>query len=190
MLKYLIPLALFLILSVFLFKGLWLNPQEVPSPLIGKPAPAFTLPQLHQTGQSFSLDQMKGEVWLFNVWASWCVSCRVEHPLLVQLSRTGQIPIYGLNYKDNRADALRWLQADGDPYSLSVMDVDGRVGIDFGVYGVPETYLIDKNGLIAHKVTGPVNLDNLRNCVLPLAELLQKASADQQPTREAVPACV
>ena len=174
-LRFLLPLAIFLILSAFLGRGLLLNPREVPSPLIDRPAPEFELPRLHNPNLSFSTQEMKGKVWLLNVWASWCVSCRVEHPLLVQLARQNLVPIIGLDYKDQRNDALAWLEDLGDPYVFSVIDADGRVGMDYGVYGVPETYVIDKQGVIRHKQIGPVSPASLQNTILPLVKELQKA---------------
>lgn len=191
MVRFLVPLIIFLILSVFLYIGLGLNPRDVPSPLIGKPAPAFDLAQLHDPAKRITNQDMLGKVWLMNVWASWCVSCRIEHPLLVQASRAGAIKnLVGLNYKDTNPAAIHWLKEGGDPYMVSAVDADGRVGINYGVYGVPETYLIDKNGLIVHKVTGPLSVDSLQNCVLPLIRLLEQAAPERQVTREAVQACV
>ena len=172
--RFLLPLGIFIVLVAFLAIGLNLNPREVPSPLIGKPAPAFDLPQLHQPELRFAPKDMQGKVWLLNVWASWCVSCREEHPLLVALAKTGTVPIVGLNYKDGRADALRWLKQFGDPYVRSSADTEGRVGIDYGVYGVPETYVIDKAGVIRFKQIGPVTQDVLEKTILPLARELQK----------------
>jgi cytochrome c biogenesis protein CcmG/thiol:disulfide interchange protein DsbE len=161
------------VLAVFLFVGLNLNPREVPSPLIDKPAPAFTLPQLHEPQKTFSPADMQGKVWLLNVWASWCVSCREEHPVLMALAQQNIVPIYGLDYKDTPAEAERWLQKGGDPYVLSVSDAEGRIGIDYGVYGVPETYVIDKQGIIRYKQIGPVTPDSLREKILPLVAELQ-----------------
>ncbi|PWB42094.1 MAG: DsbE family thiol:disulfide interchange protein [Rhodocyclales bacterium] len=174
MTRYLLPLGIFVVLVAFLAIGLNLNPREVPSPLVGKPAPAFELPQLHRPEAKFSPKNMQGKVWLLNVWASWCVSCRQEHPILVELAKSGIVPIYGLNYKDQRADALKWLQQFGDPYALSIVDVEGRVGIDYGVYGVPETYVIDKAGVIRYKQIGPVTQDALEKTILPLVAELNK----------------
>ena len=171
--RFLLPFGIFLVLAVFLAVGLNLNPREVPSPLIDKPAPAFQLPQLHDTGRTLAAQDMKGKVWVFNVWASWCVACVEEHPLLVELSKRNLVPIVGLNYKDNRADALQWLQRRGDPYTLSAQDADGRVGIDYGVYGVPETYVIDKEGIIRFKHIGPVTPKVLDEQILPLVKRLQ-----------------
>lgn len=172
-LRYLVPLLVFGVLVAFFAKGLFLNPSEVPSPLIDKPAPQFTLAQLHDPRAQFSSRDMLGKVWMLNVWASWCVACRQEHPLLVELARQGIVPIYGLNYKDQRAEAIRWLRDLGDPYVLSVYDVEGRVGMDFGVYGVPETYVIDKQGIVRYKHIGPISPAALRDRILPLVRELQ-----------------
>lgn len=174
MTRYLIPLAIFVILVVFLAIGLGHDPREVPSPLINQPAPAFQLAQLHDQTKNFSAAEMRGKVWLLNVWASWCVSCRDEHPVLMELARSKTIPIYGLNYKDKPEDATAWLRDFGDPYVLSAMDADGRVGIDYGVYGVPETYLIDKNGIIRFKQIGPVTPEVVQNKILPMARELNQ----------------
>jgi cytochrome c biogenesis protein CcmG/thiol:disulfide interchange protein DsbE len=175
MARFLIPLGVFLVVAGFLVRGLFLNPREVPSPLIGKPAPSFQLAQLHEPGKTLSRDELKGQVWLLNVWASWCVSCREEHPLLVDLARQSLVPIYGLNYKDRREEALGWLQQLGDPYAASIADLDGRVGIDYGVYGVPETFVIDKDGIIRHKHIGPITPDALNNRIIPLVKKLQQS---------------
>jgi cytochrome c biogenesis protein CcmG/thiol:disulfide interchange protein DsbE len=173
--KLLIPLAVFLVLCAFLFVGLFRDPREVPSPLIGKPAPAFTLKQLHVPQKTLGSADMKGQVWLLNVWASWCVACREEHPLLVELGRQKLVPLIGLNYKDEPAAGMKWLAQHGDPYNLSVVDRDGRVGIDYGVYGVPETFVIDKEGVIRFKQIGPITVDVLEKKILPLVRDLQKA---------------
>jgi cytochrome c biogenesis protein CcmG/thiol:disulfide interchange protein DsbE len=172
-LKFLIPLVIFVVLAGFMWKGLSLNPRDVPSPLVGKPAPSFALSQLHNADQTVSRDANLGKVWLLNVWASWCVSCRQEHPVLMQLARTGEVPIYGLNYKDEREDAIKWLDDFGNPYVISGHDHNGRVGVDYGVYGVPETYVIDKQGVIRYKVTGPVTPQILQETVLPLVRELK-----------------
>ncbi|HUH94396.1 MAG TPA: DsbE family thiol:disulfide interchange protein [Casimicrobiaceae bacterium] len=172
--RWSIPLAIFAILVVFLWLGLWRDPRIVPSPLIGKPAPAFRLAQLHRPNETLQLDDLKGQVWLLNVWASWCVSCREEHPLLLQLAQAKVLPLYGLDYKDQPAAALAWLAQNGDPYTASIVDADGRVGIDYGVYGVPETFLIDKAGVIRYKQIGPITLEALKDRILPLARELQK----------------
>jgi cytochrome c biogenesis protein CcmG/thiol:disulfide interchange protein DsbE len=173
MMRFILPFVVFVILAAFLYVGLGLNPREVNSPLIDKPAPAFTLPQLHEPAKLFSPADMKGKVWLLNVWASWCVSCREEHPVLMELARQNIVPVYGLDYKDKNEDAELWLKKGGDPYVLSVSDADGRIGIDYGVYGVPETYVIDKQGVIRYKQIGPVTPQNLSEKILPLVAELQ-----------------
>ncbi|QWF69430.1 DsbE family thiol:disulfide interchange protein [Methylomonas paludis] len=173
MFKYLIPLLLFIVLAVFLAVGLNLNPKEIPSPLIGKPAPEFNLPVLGAPESTAQPGLYRGQVWLLNVWASWCVSCREEHPLLLSIAAQQQIPLVGLNYKDEASAARQWLEQRGNPYVVSVMDSDGRVGIDYGVYGVPETFVIDKRGLIRYKHTGPITPADLENTLLPLARQLQ-----------------
>jgi len=170
--RYLVPLGIFLVLVVFLGVGLGLNPRQVPSPLIDRPAPAFVLPQLHAPDKPIGPEAMRGQVWLLNVWASWCVSCRQEHPVLVDLAKSGEVPIYGLNYKDQREEALRWLVQWGDPYKLSIMDAKGATGIDYGVYGVPETFVIDKAGIIRYKQIGPLTPEILRDKILPLVRKL------------------
>jgi cytochrome c biogenesis protein CcmG/thiol:disulfide interchange protein DsbE len=172
-LRYVVPLAVFLLLVGFFAVGLMRDPREVPSPFIGKPAPAFRLAQLHQPEKVFTPEEMKGKVWLLNVWASWCVSCRVEHPVLVDMSKKNLVPIVGLNYKDKREDGMQWLTKFGDPYSLSAFDVDGRVGIDYGVYGVPETFVIDKQGVIRYKQIGPITPEALDKVLLPLIRKLE-----------------
>jgi cytochrome c biogenesis protein CcmG/thiol:disulfide interchange protein DsbE len=172
-LRFIVPLLVFVVLVGFLWHGLSFNPREVPSPLIGKPAPGFELARLDQPAKAISEKDLRGQVWLLNVWASWCVSCMEEHPLLVEFSRQNVVPIYGLNYKDKRNDALAWLAQHGNPYTLSLSDPDGKVGIDYGVYGVPETYVIDKAGLIRYKRIGPVTEDVLAEKILPLVKELQ-----------------
>lgn len=172
--RFVLPLAGFAVLVVFLAIGLTRDPRDLPSPLKDKPAPAFVLPQLAAANKTFSPAEMKGKVWLLNVWASWCVSCRQEHPLLVAFAKEGQVPVVGLNYKDQPADAKNWLARFGDPYVLSAVDADGRVGIDYGVYGVPETYVIDKAGTIRLKHTGPVTPESLKSQILPLVAELNK----------------
>ena len=171
-LKYVLPLVGFVVLAVFFAVGLSRDPREVPSPFIGKPAPAFSLEQLHRPERVFTPGEMKGKVWMLNVWASWCVSCRVEHPLLVELSRRGTVPIVGLNYKDKREDGVQWLAKFGDPYVLSAWDVEGKVGLDYGVYGVPETFVIDKQGVVRHKQIGPITPEALEKTILPLIRQL------------------
>ncbi len=191
--KFLWPLVGFIALIILLAVGLNLNPRDVPSPLVGKPAANFSLPVLG-ADRKCGPEDMKGKVWMLNVWASWCVSCRAEHPILVDLGRKNIVPVVGLNYKEVRGDgetdmsktdaateeklarerAAKWLSRHGDPYVLSVLDLDGRVGIDYGVYGVPETYIIDKAGVIRMKHTGPVTPDDLTKKILPLVAELNK----------------
>ena len=173
-LRYLIPLGVFALLVAFFAIGLTRDPREVPSPLVDKPAPGFRLQQLHEPELPFTPEQMKGKVWLLNVWASWCVSCRVEHPLLVDMSKRNVVPIVGLNYKDKREDGVQWLTKFGNPYALSAYDVEGKVGIDYGVYGVPETFVIDKQGVIRYKQIGPVTPGLLEQKILPLVRTLQQ----------------
>lgn len=173
MTRFLIPVVVFALLAVFLAIGLNLDPKKVPSPLIGKPTPAFTLARLKDPATTIGNDTFKGEVSLLNVWATWCVSCRAEHELLMALAKSGKVNIYGLNYKDERGDALRWLQVLGDPYVANAFDADGRVGIDWGVYGTPETFVIDKQGIIRHKVIGPLTGETINEEILPLIEALQ-----------------
>ncbi len=168
-----LPLGAFALLAIILAIGLGLKPREVPSPFIGKPAPAFNLPQLHEPGARLTAADLKGQVWMLNVWASWCVACRSEHPLLVELARQAQVPIYGLNYKDDPRNALEWLRQLGNPYAASVTDVDGRVGIDYGVYGVPETFVIDKAGIVRFKHIGPLTSEVWQRDVQPLVRQLQ-----------------
>ena len=172
--RFIWPLVIFLVLAGFLFVGLRLDPREVPSPLIGKPAPAFTLPQLHAPEKTFSSQDMKGQVWMLNVWASWCGACKDEHPVLMDLAQQDIVPIYGLDYKDKREDGRAVLRNSGDPYTLAIFDADGKVGFDYGVYGVPETYIIDKQGVIRDKLIGAVTPQNLRERILPLIAELKK----------------
>jgi len=162
-------------LVVLLGVGLTLNPREVPSPLIGKPAPAFDLPLLHAPEKTFSHKDMLGKVWVLNVWASWCPPCLVEHPVITALAKSGLAPVVGLNYKDARDDALPWLKRNGDPYAFSVFDLNGRIGIDYGVYGVPETYVIDRLGVIRYKHIGPLTPEASQKRVQPLLKELARA---------------
>jgi cytochrome c biogenesis protein CcmG, thiol:disulfide interchange protein DsbE len=174
--KHLIPLAIFLVLAVFLGIGLTRDPRKLPSTMIDKPAPQFTLKQVQSPEKSFSPQDMKGQVWMLNVWASWCVACREEHPLLVEIGRSGIVPLVGLDYKDQPQDALKLLAREGNPYTLSALDLEGKAGIDFGVYGVPETFIIDKQGVIRHKVIGPINAESLEKEVLPIIAKLKAQS--------------
>ena len=172
--RFLIPLILFIVMVGFLAVGLKLDPREVPSPFIGKPTPDFNLPQLADPNKSFGNADLRGQVSLLNVWASWCVSCRQEHPLLLKLAKQSILPIYGLDYKDEREAGMDWLSRLGNPYTVSVFDADGKVGIDWGVYGVPETFVIDKQGVVRHKHTGPITEESWQKTLLPLILQLQK----------------
>jgi cytochrome c biogenesis protein CcmG, thiol:disulfide interchange protein DsbE len=170
--KALWTLGAFIALVVVLAVGLRLNPREVPSPLIGKPAPAFELPLLNEPDKRFSQKDMLGKVWIMNVWASWCPPCLVEHPVVTRIAKSGLAPVVGLNYKDTRDEALPWLKRNGDPYQLIVFDANGRIGIDYGVYGVPETYVIDRKGIIRYKHIGPLTADVVQKKVEPLVKEL------------------
>jgi len=171
-LRFLIPLFVFLGLVWFLARGLGLDPKTVPSPLIGKSAPGFSLTKLDNPETTIRREDLLGKVWMLNVWASWCVACREEHPLLVEFSRKKLLPIYGLNYKDDRAAGLRWLANFGNPYDASLFDNDGRVGIDWGVYGVPETFIVDREGIIRFKQIGPLTPEVIRTQIEPLVRRL------------------
>jgi cytochrome c biogenesis protein CcmG/thiol:disulfide interchange protein DsbE len=173
-LRFWLVIAGFVVLVGLLAVGLRLDPREVPSPLIGKPAPAFELPLLQQPDQSFSEKDMLGTVWVMNVWASWCPPCLVEHPVVSELARSGIAPVVGLNYKDVREDALPWLKRNGDPFKVIAYDAAGRIAIDYGVYGVPETYVIDRKGIIRYKRVGPLTPEIIQNKVRPLIEELSK----------------
>jgi cytochrome c biogenesis protein CcmG/thiol:disulfide interchange protein DsbE len=170
--KALWTLGAFIALVAVLAVGLRLNPREVPSPLIGKPAPPFELPLLNEPEKRFSQKDMLGKVWILNVWASWCPPCLVEHPVVTRIARAGLAPVVGLNYKDTRDEALPWLKRNGDPYQLIVFDANGRIGIDYGVYGVPETYVIDRKGVIRYKHIGPLTADVVQKKVEPLVKEL------------------
>jgi cytochrome c biogenesis protein CcmG/thiol:disulfide interchange protein DsbE len=171
-LRFLIPIALFGVLVWFLFRGLSLNPREVPSPLIGKPAPAFTLPRLDDPQKTMQREDFAGKPWVMNVWASWCAPCREEHPLVIDLARRIQAPVVGLNYKDRPGDARAWLERLGNPYAATLIDFDGKVGIDFGVYGVPETFVIDAQGVVRYKHVGPLTRKVLQDKIEPLLKQL------------------
>ena len=168
------PLIAFMVLVVFLGIGLTKDPRKLPSPFIGKAAPAFTLPQLHQLNKTFSPKEMLGKVWILNVWASWCVSCRAEHHVLNEMINSNTVNLIGLNYKDEVTDARRWLSRYGNPYQLSVSDLEGLAGIDWGVYGVPETFVMDKKGIVRLKHTGPVTNKDIVDEIIPLIKLLEK----------------
>jgi len=171
---YVVPALVFVVIAVFLGIGLTLDPRKIPSPLIGKPVPNFSLPPVQGRSLGLASENLRGEVSLVNVFASWCVACREEHPLMMQIKRKGLVPLHGINYKDRPLDAQRWLDELGDPYTRTGADFDGRVGIDWGVYGVPETFVIDREGRIAYKHIGPVTPAALKDTILPLIEKLRK----------------
>lgn len=174
-LRFGIPLAIFVLLVFFLYRGLWQDPRALPSVLVDKPVPAFTLPLLGDPGKTFSPADYRGKVWLLNVWGSWCVSCQVEHPYLLALQKMNVVPIVGFDWKDKPDAAIKWLaQQGGDPYVLSVTDLDGRVAIDFGVYGAPESFLIDKEGMIRYKQVGPIDNKALNDTLLPMIRKLNQ----------------
>lgn len=171
-LRFILPAVVFAVIAWFLLAGLDRNPREIPSPLIGKAAPAFSLPVTHELARTWSPDALRGKVWLLNVWGSWCAACQIEHPVLNDLARSGEIPIVGLAWKDMPENSIAWLRRFGNPYSVVISDVQGRVGIDYGVYGAPETFLIDGAGIIRFKHVGPVTPELLQTKVLPLAREL------------------
>jgi cytochrome c biogenesis protein CcmG/thiol:disulfide interchange protein DsbE len=177
MIRYLLPLGVFIALVLLLGAGLGLNPRLVPSPLVGKPLPEFTLEELGDPARTLTRKDFTGQLSLLNAWATWCVECRREHPVLVNIAREGNIPIYGLNYKDQRPDALQWLARLGNPYVASGFDADGRVGIDLGVYGLPETFLVDHTGTIIHKHIGPISEEIWKTEFLPIIERQGRGSS-------------
>ena len=171
--RFALPLAVFVLMVGLLGYGLRLDPKKVPSPLIDKPAPEFSLAMLEEPDRQLSTADLRGQVWVLNVWASWCISCRAEHEVITELAGRNLVSVVGLNYKDEPANATRWLQQFGNPYAVSLMDYDGRVGIDWGVYGVPETFVIGADGLIKYKHIGPVTHESLEQKIMPvLRELL------------------
>ncbi|MNT33756.1 Thiol:disulfide interchange protein DsbE [compost metagenome] len=174
-LKFIVPLASFALLVMVLWRGLRVDPHEVPSPLVGKLAPVFAVAQLHDTNRMIGRDDMIGKVWLLNVWASWCAACRMEHPTLLALANTKTVPIIGLNFKDTRNEGLNWLNEVGNPYDASAFDPQGRIGLEFGVYGVPETFVIDKRGVIRHKQIGPLTPEIVQTRLQPLLKELNES---------------
>lgn len=172
--RALIPLIIFVALALLLAVGLTLNPSEVPSPLIGKQVPAFSAPQLHDPSQTLASDALSGQVSVLNVFASWCIPCRQEHPYLTELAKRNIAPIYGLSYKDEREDARNWLSRFGDIYTAIAYDPEGRVGLDLGVYGVPETFIVDRNGIVRYKHVGPIDANSLRDVIIPQIERLKQ----------------
>jgi len=177
MTRFLLPLGVFLALALALAAGLRRDPRELPSALIGKPAPAFVLPLLEKDGASVRSSDLRGKVWVLNVWASWCGPCQLEHPLLVDLAAKSSAPLYGMNYKDQPQAARAWLARLGDPYAATLVDADGRVGIDYGVYGVPETFVIDRSGTVRFRFPGALTQEVIDRKVLPLVRELNAQGA-------------
>ncbi len=175
MLRYSLPLAIFFILAIFLLIGLKLNPRDIGSTLIDKPAPSFVLPQLENTANTLSDKDFLGKVSMLNVWASWCTTCRYEHPLLMALAKNQKIAIYGLNYKDTLTEARDVLLNDGNPYLSNAFDQKGNTGIDWGVTGTPETFIIDKKGIVRYKHTGQLTEKVLQETIFPLIDTLEKS---------------
>lgn len=175
MIKYILPITVFVLLTLLFMSGLKKDPSLVPSPLIGKPVPAFVLPQLQDAKQTLTNNDLKGEVVLLNVWGSYCIPCRQEHPLFMELSRSKLVDIYGLNYADDRDNAIDWLKTLGNPFKKVAFDADSRVAIDFGVYGVPETYVIDKDGIIRYKKVGAISRDLLDSTIIPMIKDLKSS---------------
>lgn len=167
--RSLIPLAIFLGIALLLGVGLTLDADRVPSPLIDKPVPAFELPAVRDNGRTVQPADFEGRVWLLNVWGTWCAGCREEHDTLLKAAREHDLTIVGLNYKDDRDKAVAWLERLGDPYAVSAYDPDGKVGLDLGVYGAPETYIVDGDGIIRYKHIGPISDEDLRETILPRA---------------------
>lgn len=171
--RYTLPLVVVVALTGFFWKGLQQDPSRVPSPLIGQPAPEFSLPELRRPEAEFTERQMQGHVSLLNVWATWCIACKEEHPTLMQFAARHDVPLYGLDYKDDRAKAMEWLDTHGDPYHKIAFDHRGDVAINWGVYGAPETFLIDAHGMIRHKYIGPLTPELIRNDLMPRVEKLR-----------------
>ena len=174
---YLIPLLIFSGMVILFIVGLGLNPNLIPSPLIDKPVPEFSLQRLDDPQQKFDHTDLRGNISLFNIWATWCPSCKQEHPVLMQIAASGEAPIYGLYYKDEPELGLQWLKQHGDPYQANAVDLDGRIGIEWGAYGTPETFVIDDKGIIRYKHTGPISLHDWENQILPLIRKLRQDSA-------------
>ena len=171
--RYLVGIAIFVVIMALLGVGLTLDPRRIPSPLIGKPMPPFELTTVHDPKLTLGKKDLIGKISLLNIWASWCQASLQEHPVLMELARRGTVPIYGLNYKDKRMDAIAWLKKYGNPFVMSASDLNGRVGIEWGVYGVPETFIVDRKGTIRHKHIGPLSMDKLEKEILPLVRQLQ-----------------
>jgi len=171
--RFLAPILILALLVGFFFVGLHEDPTLVPSPLIGKPAPMFELPLLQKPGETLGTEKLLGQVYLLNIWGTWCVACRAEHPVLLEVARQGVVPIYGFNWKDDPRQAREWLAQLGDPYTATMVDTEGRVGIDWGVYGAPETFLVDQQGMIVHKLIAPMSMAIWKRDFLPRIEKLK-----------------
>lgn len=174
-----IPLILVMVMGVFLYKGLFLNPQQLESALEGKPIPAFQLERLEDSSEIITNESLVGQVSLLNVWATWCPSCKYEHPYLMRFARQGILPIYGINYRDDRGPAIRELTREGDPYTKNIFDHDGRLGLDLGVYGAPESYLVDHNGIIRYRYAGPIDQRVWSETLLPMIKELQAVAKQE-----------
>jgi cytochrome c biogenesis protein CcmG/thiol:disulfide interchange protein DsbE len=179
MLKYGIPLVLCLLLGVFLYVGLQRDPRYVPSPLIGKPAPEFTLPSLQDASYPVSSKELLGQPWVLNVWGTWCAGCRQEHDTLLAIARQKTVPLVGLNWKDDNQAAQRWLQQLGNPYAVVAEDREGRTAIDWGVYGAPETFLIGPDGTVLYKHIAPMTMEVWNTEFLPRIEAARAAKGSQ-----------
>lgn len=169
-----LPLVAFLALAALLYIGILLSeqrdPNAIPSPLIGKPAPSFSLPDFRDATQRISDQDLLGEPYLLNVWGSWCPACRLEHPIITEMAKRGVVRVIGYNYKDEPDDAARWLQQFGDPYARIIVDLEGRRAIDWGIYGAPESFLVDAQGIVLYKHVGPVTWDTVREEIIPRLE--------------------
>ncbi len=175
-LLFLLPVGILVLLIVLFWRGLYLNPSQVPSPLIGKPIPVFSLTGVDGASDSLNSTDFQGHVSILNVWATWCIPCRDEHPELVKLAQQKVVSIYGLNYKDDANTAAQLLQSQGNPYSKDGYDPKGAVALNFGVYGVPETFVVDSHGIIRHKYIGPLTTSQISTQLIPLVHELEQVS--------------
>ena len=172
-----LPLIVFIALGVVLYRGLFLNPQELPSALIGKPMPEFSLTKLKNEGELISSSSLTGSIVLLNVWGTWCPSCHYEHPYLLDLAKSDRFKLYGINYKDDRQAAIKWLGKLGDPYQFSIFDELGKLGIDLGVYAAPETFVLDHHGIIRKRFAGPIDTKVWQREFEPLIKQLEQERA-------------
>ncbi|KFZ37727.1 thiol:disulfide interchange protein DsbE [Shewanella mangrovi] len=169
-----IPLVLFLVLGYFLYAGLYLHPKELDSALEGRPVPDFNLEKLEDPNVKITNHDLKGQVYIMNVWATWCPSCKYEHPYLLKLARQNIVPIYGINYRDEREAAVKELKFKGDPYAMNIYDKDGRLGLDLGVYGAPESFVVDHNGIIRYRYAGPIDMRTWNETIFPIIQKLKQ----------------